>query len=1127
MFKKLFLSGVVIAGVISVMAENGMGQSVFRVGAWCFRQAAPQPDPVYFNTSANEWRVKGHERDKLLNIGFNYFIGCVVPIAEDALVFMGDSLNNAPVRKEFESTLEWIPPNLPYFPPATFPNGIELWRFSRTAQLYNVAPTWDDSVTTGAQAMYNRHVARINGVHSFLVAAEGCINQGNKFAGINFMCDNTVIDAFVQLGYVPPPPTGCNTQTTYQMAKRLVRADHLMSGGYVFYTSTPQSGPGLQSQIDYLVGGLGDAARGIKDSVSIARLWAVLQTQQSTYWQFRLPTKAEILCTVNLSLAYGAKGIAFYPYATIPAPQDESGLLNANRDTTTQYNNVRDINTNYQGTGQSLVTIGGNFLNLTWKEGVTIHQNLNEPINSTYKLYDVTAKPPSGADDAENQTYVEVGILQNASSVNHYMVVNRRCLTSETREVTVTFQANSNNAYRLTDVYTGGTTTCYVGSGITTFCYALTLGPGQGKLLIVEDLGYWSSTITSNTTWSGNICVNANVTVNSGVTLTVSPGTTVKFASARKLTVNGRLVADSNDPTKRITFIGTTATPGFWNGIIINANANASTLRRCDVQYATDGMTINYNGYSNNVTVDKCKIRDHGYNGIYINGNNYSGVTVHPTISNSTIAANESSGLYLINNAMPTITGNRIQFNTLYGIEASSNSSATVTYNYIAGNTSYGVMFAYSSLAALHRNTIESNVAGGVYTTFTSNVTAYGADTTKGRNRIRLNSGEGIYASNSSPFFGYNISGQYGNNWISGNSSYEARQAGSGMIWAEQCYWSGQQTDVTGSVDTSPTLSSAPSPVGWGKSSSYDPTLRAGTPPAIIATLVPEDIQYSLSASTTMAKTPQSGATINWTADLQAAIAQGLATGDWSVASELITALHRELQNASVPDVDFALVNTYANNLAVAAFIRKMLALVLMEKELAGGNIAAALEKLSAFGQSNAEHAAELLANTGLIHLFRQKDLTAAQNILEQLQTLAKNGDATAIEHVNLFGRILADYQRRQDLVTDGLAKAITAPPAALTPATTPALTQNYPNPFNPETTIRFYLNERQKVRLTIFDLAGHRVRTVVEDELPAGEQTLSWDGRDEQGRSIASGVYFYELAMSNKVERKKMTLVR
>jgi hypothetical protein len=232
------------------------------------------------------------------------------------------------------------------------------------------------------------------------------------------------------------------------------------------------------------------------------------------------------------------------------------------------------------------------------------------------------------------------------------------------------------------------------------------------------------------------------------------------------------------------------------------------------------------------------------------------------------------------------------------------------------------------------------------------------------------------------------------------------------------------------------------------------------------------------------------------------------------------------LQEARVPNVDFALVNTYANDLAVAAFIRKMLALALMENDLVANNITAALTKLAALVLNNPANAAELLANAGLIHLYRRNDPAAAQNVLAQLQTLAQTGDANAAEHVNSFGRILQDYQNHLATNTAGLAKAITAPPAAFTPPTTPALTQNYPNPFNPATTIRFYLNERRKVRLIIFDLAGHRVRTLVESELAAGEQALSWDGRDEQGRSIASGVYFYELLVGNKVERRKMTLV-
>lgn len=104
---------------------------------------------------------------------------------------------------------------------------------------------------------------------------------------------------------------------------------------------------------------------------------------------------------------------------------------------------------------------------------------------------------------------------------------------------------------------------------------------------------------------------------------------------------------------------------------------------------------------------------------------------------------------------------------------------------------------------------------------------------------------------------------------------------------------------------------------------------------------------------------------------------------------------------------------------------------------------------------------------------------------------------------------------------------AVNAPANARGAVGAYVLAQNYPNPFNPETTIRFYLNERQKVRLAIYDLAGHRVRTLVEGELAAGEQALSWDGRDEQGRPIASEVYFYELLVGNKVERRKMTLIR
>jgi hypothetical protein len=472
MLQQNFLSRLIIMFVIIFMTiGNSFGQSVFRVGTWCFFNQAIQPQtiwPIYFNQSAQQWRVKGPERDRLLNAGLNFMIACSNLQGEDALVFMGDSLDAAPVRKDFKSTLSIAPPTQQY-PQAYLP-----WLLSRTAQRYGIQ-SWNDSVTVGYQAMYNRHLSRIDGVHSFLTAAEGCINQGRKLNGINFMCNNTIIDSYVQLGYVPTAPSYCsptenNTLTTYYMARRLVSADHLMTGNYVFRTSTPTSGSAFQTALDNMIASFSDAARGIKDSSSIAKFWTVLQTQESPDIPagdpFRSPTQNELLGSVNLSLAYGAKGIVYYLWDPVTAALDPSaeeyGLLadsNHNPRTPTYYD-VQSINTNYQGTGQSLVTIGANFLNLTWKEGVTIHQNTNEPINSTYKLYDVTAKPPGGADDAENQTYVEVGVLQNAGNVNHYMVVNRRCTTSETREVTVTFQSTTGNAYRITDIYTGGMAAC-------------------------------------------------------------------------------------------------------------------------------------------------------------------------------------------------------------------------------------------------------------------------------------------------------------------------------------------------------------------------------------------------------------------------------------------------------------------------------------------------------------------------------------------------------------------------------------------------------------------------------------------------------------------------------------------
>ncbi|MBE0565598.1 MAG: VCBS repeat-containing protein [Krumholzibacteria bacterium] len=89
------------------------------------------------------------------------------------------------------------------------------------------------------------------------------------------------------------------------------------------------------------------------------------------------------------------------------------------------------------------------------------------------------------------------------------------------------------------------------------------------------------------------------------------------------------------------------------------------------------------------------------------------------------------------------------------------------------------------------------------------------------------------------------------------------------------------------------------------------------------------------------------------------------------------------------------------------------------------------------------------------------------------------------------------------------------------------ALHPNYPNPFNPSTTLRFDLPQAGKVELTIYDTAGRRVRTLVRETLAAGRQEVVWRGRDDGGRQVASGVYFYRLEAGTFGETKKMILLK
>lgn len=91
----------------------------------------------------------------------------------------------------------------------------------------------------------------------------------------------------------------------------------------------------------------------------------------------------------------------------------------------------------------------------------------------------------------------------------------------------------------------------------------------------------------------------------------------------------------------------------------------------------------------------------------------------------------------------------------------------------------------------------------------------------------------------------------------------------------------------------------------------------------------------------------------------------------------------------------------------------------------------------------------------------------------------------------------------------------------------TMALKAAFPNPFNPKVTIPFSLAEAEQVRMVIYDLRGRQVRALCDEVFAAGEQQLSWNGRDDQGHSLSSGVYFLKFITSSSRQTQKLVLAR
>jgi flagellar hook assembly protein FlgD len=88
-------------------------------------------------------------------------------------------------------------------------------------------------------------------------------------------------------------------------------------------------------------------------------------------------------------------------------------------------------------------------------------------------------------------------------------------------------------------------------------------------------------------------------------------------------------------------------------------------------------------------------------------------------------------------------------------------------------------------------------------------------------------------------------------------------------------------------------------------------------------------------------------------------------------------------------------------------------------------------------------------------------------------------------------------------------------------------LAQNYPNPFNPFTTLLYELSENSHVKITIYDMLGRKVKTLINETQDAGSRTVIWNATNDYGEPVSAGIYLYQIKAGEYLQTKKMVLLK
>ena len=573
--------------------------------------------------------------------------------------------------------------------------------------------------------------------------------------------------------------------------------------------------------------------------------------------------------------------------------------------------------------------------------------------------------------------------------------------------------------------------------------------------------------ITGHEVWSGSVNITTNTTINSGASVTIIPGTNVTSSSGFSLINNGTLSAVGVS-SNRITFDFVSKQNN--NGIKVNSGATAN-IYYSNILNAINGIYFN----SGTGIADHCTITNCTY-GIYV-------TSATPTIQYCSINNNQY-GIRIFNSYSQSWTANNIAHNSItgniaYGVYL-NNSSPTLSYNSVSSNY-LGSAFWTSSNPILNHNNFSSNTNYGVSCYGSASPSAYynPGYSFGGYNNIISNGNRGIVVTGTShPYWGSPSLSSGGYNSVYNNTGYEIDNSAPNFDACNN-WWgnpSGPQTgDINGTVRTFPALDYDPNPY---KANYYPEELHEAEH---------EMITNNYVKATDLLKTYLTEHTDNNSYGNVAAVLLLKNLDFYMDGKSIVKEIESCLENKLSRDGQFELL------LGLSSVLSK------------DKNYTEALESLEqlvsltpTINENN-----RILFQKAFINLYGTKDVDKCLQYLNQIlnRNLSTSLDyRLALEEINTLSS--------SEGLTPELSKNITNTnlPKAFD------LLGNYPNPFNPSTTISYALPYQSSVDLIIYDIMGREVKSFKISSQSAGNQNIRWDGTNENGNTVSSGIYLYRI---------------